>query len=162
MFFGIMNPKPSRKDRSASYKYDIIICAYRRTVLKILKSVNYETSARFNSFFKTCVWLNLRSRAEDTNSANILNSELGHFIAIIEAPGRVIWPSSKYGYLMSQRCPYLRVIRSTKCGSNIFRLIELCKIQNFQNYRPVLCFPNVAPKVPVKHFQSIRKHWFRT
>lgn len=162
MFFGIMNPKPSRKDRSASYKYDIIISAYRRTVFKILKSVDYETSACFNSLFKTCVWLNLRSRAKDANSAIILNSELGHFITIIETPGRVIWPSSKYGYLMSQRCPYLRVIRSTKCGSNIFRIIELRKIQNFQNYRPVLCFPNIAPKVPLKHFKSIRKLRFRT
>lgn len=133
MFFGIMNTKPSRKDRSASYKNDIIICAYGRTVLEILKPVDYETSASFNSLFKTCVWLNLRSRAEDANSVNILNSELGHFITIIETPGRVIWPSSKYGYLMSQRCPYLRVIRSAKCGSNIFRLIELRKIKNFQN-----------------------------
>ena len=44
MFFGIVNPKPSRKDRSTSYKYDIIISAYRRIVLKILKSVDYETS----------------------------------------------------------------------------------------------------------------------
>lgn len=128
MFFGIVNPKPSRKDRSTSYKYDIIISAYRRIVLKILKSVDYETSACFNSLFKTCVWLNLRSRAEDANSANILNSELSHFIAVIETPGRIIWPSSKYSYLMSQRCPNLRVIRSTKCGSNIFRLIELRKI----------------------------------
>ena len=33
MFFGIVNPKPSRKDRSTSYKYDIIISAYRRIVL---------------------------------------------------------------------------------------------------------------------------------
>lgn len=162
MFFGIVNPKPSGKDRSASYKNDIIIIAYRRAVLKILKSVDYETNACFNSLFKTCVWLNLRSRAEDANSTNIFNSELDHFITIIETPSRVIWPSSKYGYLMSQRCPNLRVIRSTKCCSNIFRLIELRKIQYFQYYRPVLCFPNMAPKVPLKHFQSIRKLRFRT
>lgn len=101
MFFGIVNPKPSRKNRSTSYKYDIIISAYRRIVLKILKTVDCETSACFNSLFKTCVWLNLRNRAEDANSANILNSELSHFIAIIETPGRIIGPSSKYGYLMS-------------------------------------------------------------
>lgn len=29
-------------------------------------------------------------------------------------------------------------------------------------HRPVLLFPNMAPKVPVKHFQSMRKQRFRT
>ena len=29
-------------------------------------------------------------------------------------------------------------------------------------HRPVLLFPNMAPKVPVKHFQSIPKQRFRT
>ena len=29
-------------------------------------------------------------------------------------------------------------------------------------HRPVLLFPNMAPQVPVKHFQSMRKQRFRT
>lgn len=29
-------------------------------------------------------------------------------------------------------------------------------------HRPVFLFPNLAPKVPVKHFQSMRKQRFRT
>ena len=70
----------------------------------------------------------------------------------------------------------LRVVRNTHKRSHLvaapykllanlgylkmFRPVMLADHQNPQ--RPVLFFPNMAPKVPVKHFQSIRKQRFRT